>query len=519
MIDISATVCTDYSAPKLVELALLLGEGRLTDVGALAVTTGKRTGRSPRDRFIVRDETTERAVHWDEINQPWEKERFQALWQRAERQVKASRHFVMHLHAGADPEHYLPLETVTDTAWQALFSRNMFERVAEFNPKGRALWRLLSVSRFECEPARDGTNSDGVVAIDFSARKVLLCGMRYGGEIKKAMFSVQNFLLTDSDVLPMHCAANVSSAGFVTLLFGLSGTGKTTLSADPHRCLVGDDEHGWAPGKVFNLEGGCYAKCIDLDRRREPVIWDAIRYGAILENVVIDKETRTPDYADSSLTENTRCCYPREHIALRSIENRAGEPKAVIFLTCDVTGVLPPVSVLSPAAAAYHFLSGYTARVGSTEVGAPGGVHATFSTCFGKPFFPRPSSVYADLLVKRITSDDVSVYLVNTGWSGGGGGPGGDGQRMPIAATRAIVQAVQSCDLSSGPLRRLPGLNLDVPVAVPGVESSILTPRETWRDSDAYDRAAERLIAQFQKNFERFDGGEASYRDAGPGGG
>ena len=519
MIDMSATICTDYSPPKLVELALLLGEGRLTDTGALLVTTGKRTGRSPKDRFIVRDELTEDTVHWDSINQPWEKERFQALWQRAEQQARARRHFVMHVHAGSDSNHYLPLETTTDTAWQALFSRNMFERVTHFNPDGRPLWKLLSVCGFECDPARDGTNSDGVVAINFSERKVLLCGMRYGGEIKKAMFSVQNFLLTDHDVLPMHCAANVDNTGFVTLLFGLSGTGKTTLSADPHRYLLGDDEHGWGPGKVFNLEGGCYAKCINLDREREPVIWDAIRYGAILENVVMDEEARTPDFTDDTLTENTRCCYPREHIVLRQPENYAEDPKAVIFLTCDVTGVLPPVSVLSPAAAAYHFLSGYTARVGSTEVGAEVGVHATFSTCFGKPFFPRPSNVYADLLVKRISNDNVPVFLINTGWSGGGGGPGGEGRRMPIAATRAVVQAVQSCDLANAPLQHLPGLNLDVPIAVPGVESTLLTPRATWRDSQAHDLAAEDLIAKFQKNFERFGDSAKHYRQAGPGGG
>ncbi len=509
----------DYSAPKLVELALALGEGRLIDTGALLVETGERTGRSPKDRFIVHDSTTADTINWGNINQPFAPEQFQALWQRVQRQLKSERHFVTHVHAGADPDFYLPLETTTDTAWQALFSRNMFERPAQFNPNQQPLWQLASASRFQCDPTRDGTHSDAAVLINFAERKVLLCGMRYGGEIKKAMFSVQNYLLTDHDVLPMHCAANVDNTNFVTLLFGLSGTGKTTLSADPHRYLLGDDEHGWATGKVFNLEGGCYAKCINLDQEREPVIWSAIRYGAIVENVVVDEATRIPDYADDALTENTRCCYPREHITLRSMENRAQEPQAIIFLTCDVTGVLPPVAVLSPNAAAYHFLSGYTARVGSTEVGAAAGVHATFSTCFGKPFFPRPSAVYADLLVKRMAAANVPVYLVNTGWSGGGGGPDGEGQRMPIPATRAIVQAIQNCNLTDAPLQHLRGLNLDVPTAVTGVDNAILTPRATWRDPSAYDQAAGALIAKFQKNFEQFDDKSLQYRNAGPGGG
>lgn len=497
----------------LIEASLARGESVLSANGAITVETGKRTGRSPKDRYIVKDSITAETVDWGVVNQPTTPEIFATLWQRAKEYLEDKEVFVSHLRVGEDQQYTIPVEVTTEYAWHNLFTKNLFiDYQGDFSKEKRA-WKLLNATGLTLKGKDDGVYGDGCVMINFTERKVLLCGMRYAGEMKKSLFSVLNYMLPQEDVLPMHCAANKGKDGDVALFFGLSGTGKTTLSADPERFLIGDDEHGWGKNGVFNFEGGCYAKCINLSKEKEPVIWDAIKRGAIMENVVLDKRTNLPDYDDVSLTQNTRAGYPREHIQGRVIENAAGNPKAVIFLTCDLYGVLPPVARLSKEQAAYYFLSGYTALVGSTEVGQTEAVKPTFSTCFGAPFFPRPAQIYADLLMKRIDETGAKVYLVNTGWTGGAYGQGGE--RFAIPTTRAVVTAILNDEFATQAGEIIPGFNFEVPTQLSGVDTNLLNPRKTWANAKDYDIHTNQLITKFLENFSQFDVSE-NIKQAGP---
>lgn len=501
------------STSELLNIIELKGEAQKTHKGSWNFITGKRTARSPLDRYICKDSITQDTVDWGDVNRPIAESVFYNLWHKALSYLGGDKPvYGAHLQVGASSKHGIPVNVLMEKAWHCLFAHYLFISPDSSRPlENSDPWTVLGVPGLNTDPDLDNVNSDAAIIISVAERKVLLIGMNYAGEIKKSMFSVQNFLLPEQDVLSMHCSANTNAKGDSALFFGLSGTGKTTLSADPERFLIGDDEHAWSEDGIFNLEGGCYAKTVNLSED-EPVILDAIRAGTILENVVVDSKTGIPDYSDVSFTQNTRAAYPRDFIDKKVPDNFAGHPKHVIFLTCDLYGVLPPVSMLDYDQAAYYFLSGYTALVGATEVGQGEKVKSTFSTCFGAPFFPRPATVYAKLLQLRLQQTKAKVYLVNTGWTGGGYGIG---KRFPIPVTRRIISAILDDSLDVSDTTLLPLFNIKVPVAVAGVDSNILNPRTTWKDKDAYDKQLYRLAKEFQDNFKKYSN-TGSLVSAGP---
>ncbi|MGA3317318.1 MAG: phosphoenolpyruvate carboxykinase (ATP) [Candidatus Korobacteraceae bacterium] len=490
-----------FPAP-LTEAALRRGEAELAAGGSLVAETGKRTGRSPKDKFTIKDALTENKVAWGSANQPFPPDKFDALYERVLDYLKGKELFVQDLFSGADPKYRLPIQVINEYAWHNLFVRQLFIRpAAEELKTHQPEFTILSAPGFQADPQRDGTNSEVFVLINFSKKLALIGGTEYAGEMKKSIFGVMNFILPERNVFPMHCSANIGADGVSALFFGLSGTGKTTLSADPGRRLIGDDEHGWSATGVFNFEGGCYAKCIRLSAENEPQIYNALHFGSVLENVVLDPVTRIPDYDDDTKTENTRAAYPVEYIHNAVIPGFGGHPKNLVFLTADAFGVLPPVSKLTPEQAMYHFMSGYTAKVAGTEAGVTE-PQATFSTCFGAPFMPLPPKVYAEMLGRRLRQHNAQCWLVNTGWQGG---PYGIGKRMSLPYTRAMVDALVEGKLANVEFEIEAAFGLSIPKSCPGVPPELLNPRNSWQDKAAYDKMAADLSARFAKNFEQFD--------------
>ncbi|MGL4488027.1 MAG: phosphoenolpyruvate carboxykinase, partial [Rhizobiaceae bacterium] len=479
----AAHVYYNLGEAELYEQALARKEARIAAGGALVALTGQHTGRSAKDKFIVRDANTERQIWWDN-NKPMDPAAFERLHADFLAHAKGKVLFVQDLIGGADEAHALPTRVITELAWHSLFIRNLLIRPEEKDlPDFVAKFTIIDLPSFKADPARHGCRSETVIAVDLTRMIVLIGGTSYAGEMKKSVFTALNYLLPAKGVMPMHCSANSGKDDDAAVFFGLSGTGKTTLSADPSRTLIGDDEHGWGPDGIFNFEGGCYAKTIRLSAEAEPEIYATTRrFGTVLENVVLS-ETREPDFNDGSLTENTRCAYPLHFIPNASATGRAGHPKNIIMLTADAFGIMPPVAKLTPAQAMYHFLSGYTAKVAGTEKGVTE-PEATFSTCFGAPFMPRHPSEYGNLLRDLIAAHNVDCWLVNTGWTGGAYGTG---KRMPIKATRALLAAALDGSLKTAKFRTDPNFGFQVPVDVPGVESAILDPRSTWADKAAYD--------------------------------
>nr|WP_233254351.1 phosphoenolpyruvate carboxykinase (ATP) [Salipaludibacillus keqinensis] len=504
----------DLSVPRLIEKGLQRGEGVLTSTGSFRATTGKYTGRSPKDKYIVDEVSTKDKIHWGTVNKTISSEVFEHLYEKVLHYLsERDEIFVRHGFAGADKNYRLPIRIVNEFAWHNLFVRQLFIRPTETELTSLLPeFTIVSAPGFKANPEIDGTNSEAFIIVSFEKKTVLIGGTEYAGEMKKSIFSIMNYLLPEKNVLSMHCSANVGHEGDVALFFGLSGTGKTTLSADPYRSLIGDDEHAWSPNGVFNIEGGCYAKCIQLSEEKEPEIYRAIRFGSVLENVVLDEITREPDYEANDYTENTRVAYPLESIPSSIEPSIAGHPNTIVFLTADAFGVLPPISKLSPEQAMYHFLSGYTSKLAGTERGITS-PQATFSTCFGAPFLPLPAARYAEMLGDKMLEHNTDVYLVNTGWSGG---PYGVGQRMKLSYTRAMIRAALQGDLNAAETIVDPIFGLQIPLHCPGVPDEVLQPKETWQDADAYDQKAMELAMKFKENFRKFSDMPKPIAEGGP---
>lgn len=496
------SVYWNLSTPLLYEEAIRRREARLAHLGPLLVRTGQHTGRSPNDKFIVNEPSSADKVWWGKVNKPMEPAKFETLHRRMLAYLQGRDLFVQDCFAGADPNYRLPIRVITEMAWHSLFARDMFiqaspEELTSHVPQ----FTIIDAPSFQAIPDVDGTRSELFIVINFAEKLVLIGGTQYAGEIKKSVFTILNYLLPQRNVLSMHCSANISPTGDSAVFFGLSGTGKTTLSADPNRTLIGDDEHGWSDQGVFNFEGGCYAKVINLSPTAEPEIYETTRrFGTLLENVAFDSASGRLDLNDQSLTENTRAAYPISHIPNAAPDGMGGHPTNIVMLTADAFGVLPPISQLTPAQAMYHFLSGYTAKVAGTEKGVTE-PSATFSTCFGAPFMVLSPTVYANLLGEKIAKHQVKVWLVNTGWSGG---PYGVGQRMKIAHTRAMVNAALNGELNDVPTTPDPIFGVAVPSSCPGVPAEVLNPRTTWADKAAYDLQARKLANMFAENFKAF---------------
>lgn len=493
----------NLSTAQLVERALYRREGTLSHYGPLVVRTGQHTGRSPNDKFIVKEPTNQDKIWWGKVNSALDEEKFTHLYHKMQAYIQNKDIYVQDCYAGADPEYKMHLRVITETAWHNLFAHNLFRRaksaaeLEEHNPE----FTVIDMPNFHANPKIDGTNSEVFVTINFKEKLVLIGGTSYAGEIKKSIFTVLNYMLPQKGVMSMHCSANIGKDGDVAVLFGLSGTGKTTLSADANRRLIGDDEHGWSENGIFNFEGGCYAKMIRLSEEAEPEIYGVTKkFGTVLENVSMDANSRLLDLDDDTLTENTRAAYPLTFIDNIKPDGMGGHPKNIIMLTADAFGVLPPVSKLDYNQAMYHFLSGYTAKVAGTEKGVTE-PKATFSTCFGAPFMVLHPSVYAKLLGEKIIKHDVKCWLLNTGWSGG---PYGEGQRMKIRYTRAMLNAILSGALDNVETCTDPVFGVEVPVSCPEVPSEVLNPKNTWKDKDRYDVMAQKLAKMFQDNFKQF---------------